>query len=164
MPTPRTSKAEPHRRIRSLRGVLVVAATISLLTLLAPTAFADSHGRKTFHLAKNCDTFPICVVTASSDRRIPVGTEITYADTSVFPNALIPTVHGKGGSATGLCDLSAINAGTGPGTCVFDGGTGSLKHFRIDLAVTFDGTLWYWDGPIRHRHGHDGDAGEGRED
>lgn len=150
------SSSRPHRQSRGVRSLLLVAATIAAFTVLAPTATASPHAGKAFHLAKSCDAFPTCIVTASSDKHIKVGTTITYADTSVFPTALIPTINAKHGSATGLCDLSAINAGTGPGTCVFTGGTKSLKHFKIELTVTFDGTLWYWDGTFRrgHEHGH----------
>lgn len=142
----------PHRRMRSVRSLLVVAATVAAFTILAPSASASSPRHNGFHLEKQCDAFPTCVVTASNDRAIPVGTTITYADTSVFPTALIPTINAPHGSATGLCDLSAVNAGTGPGTCVFKGGHGSLKHFRIEIDVTFDGVLWYWDGSFCSRH------------
>ncbi len=117
--------------------------------MLAPTASASSH--KAFHLAKNCDAFPTCVVTASNYKKIPVGTEIIYSDASVSPNALLPTIHGRHGTSSGVCDLTAIFAGTGPGVCVFGDGTGSLTSFTAVLDVTFDGTLWYWDGSTGHR-------------
>jgi hypothetical protein len=150
-----TSPTIPRpRQTRSVRRVLAMVATIAVLAMLAPTASASSHKQHEFHLAKTCDAFPICVVTASSYRKIPVGTEISYADTSVYPSAMIPTINAPDGSATGLCDLSPIVAGTGSGTCVFHGGGGSLKHFRIELTVTFDGSLWYWDGTFHHKHGH----------
>jgi hypothetical protein len=134
---------EPHRRMRSARRLLVIAATIAALSMLVPTASASSH--KAFHLAKTCEAYPTCVVTASNDKKIPVGTEITYSDQSVAPNALLPTIHGRHGTSSGVCDLTAIFANTGPGLCVFGEGTGSLTGFRVELLVTFDGTLWYWD-------------------
>ena len=138
------SQTQPKRRMRSLRRLLVIGATIAALTALSPTASAAS--QKAFHLAKTCDAFPTCVVTASNYKKIPVGTEITYSDAGVAPSGLLPTIHGRHGTASGVCDLTAIFAGTGPGTCVFSSGTGSLTSFTATLAVTFDGTLWYWDG------------------
>ena len=139
------------RRTRSIRRLLVIGAMIAALTALSPTASAAS--QKAFHLAKNCDGFPTCVVTASNYKKIPVGTEIKYSDASVPPSALLPTVHGKHGTTSGVCDLTAIFAGTGPGTCVFSSGAGSLTSFTATLAVTFDGTLWYWDGTSSHAGG-----------
>jgi hypothetical protein len=142
---------ERRRPIPSLRPFLVVAVIISAMVVVAPTASASS--RKAFHLAKNCDTFPTCIVTASNYKKIPVGTEITYSPASVPPSRLLPTVHGRHGTTSGTCDLTAINAGTGPGRCVFSSGTGSLTSFTASLSVTFDGRLWYWDGTYGHGGG-----------
>jgi len=142
---------DAQRRMSSARRLAVVAATIAALSALSPTAFAASE--KAFHLAKNCDAFPTCVVTASDYKKIPVGTEITYSDASVVPSGLLPTVHSSHGTTSGACDLTAIFAGTGPGTCIFSSGTGSLTSFTATLAVTFDGTLWYWDGTFSHAGG-----------
>jgi hypothetical protein len=140
--------------MRSTRRLLVIAASIAALTVFVPTASASSH--KAFHLAKNCDAYPTCIVMASNDKKIPIGTEITYSDESVAPNALLPTIHGRHGTVSGVCDLTAIFANTGPGLCIFGEGTGSLTGFKAELLVTFDGTLWYWDGTSSHG---DGDAG-----
>jgi hypothetical protein len=139
---------ERRRPMPYLRRVLVVAITISVMAVAAPTASAAS--QKAFHLAKNCDAFPTCIVTASNYGKIPVGTEIRYSAASVFPSGLLPTIHGRHGTTSGTCDLTAINAGTGPGRCVFSSGTGSLTSFTAELSVTFDGTLWYWDGTSGH--------------
>ena len=97
MSTGKHSSPKNHRT-RSIWRLLIIGATIAALTALSPTASAAS--QKAFHLAKNCDAFPTCVVTASNYKKIPVGTEITYSDTSVFPNALVPTIHGKHGTTT----------------------------------------------------------------
>lgn len=69
----------------------------------------------------------------------------------------MPTIHVRGGTATGLCDLSPIDAGTRPGQCVFDGGTGSLKHFAITVTVTTteDFNPWFWDGTLHKDRHHD---------
>ena len=142
-------QTRPHRRMRSLRTLLVVAGTFAALTVLAPTISAsqEHHGRM-FHLEKVCDATG-CTVTESTYEPISEGTRITYEGTP--PNALVATVHAKHGTAVGNCDISAVFAGTGPGTCIFQGGTGSLTPFRITLAVTFDGATWFWDGEFHHR-------------
>ena len=133
-------------RVVSVRRLLVIAAMVAALAIAAPTASEGS--QKVLHLAKTCGASfpPICVVTASNYNKVPVGTEIRYSDASVPPSSLLPTIHGRHGTTSGTCDITAIFAGTGPGTCVFSGGTGSLTSFTTELSVTFDGTTWYWDG------------------
>jgi hypothetical protein len=131
--------------MRSLRTLLVIAGTFAALTVLAPTASA-SHGR-TFHLVKVCDAAG-CTVTESNYPQISEDTRITYEGTG--PDALVATVHAEHGIAVGNCDISAVFAGTGPGTCVFQGGTGSLTPFRVTLAVTRHGADWFWDGEFHH--------------
>ena len=142
-------QTRPHRRMRSLRTLLVVAGTFAALTVLAPTISAsqEHHGRM-FHLEKVCAA-GVCTVTESTFEPISEGTRITYAGTP--PAALVPTVHATHGSAVGNCDISAVFAGTGPGTCIFGGGTGSLAAFRITIAVNFDGATWFWDGEFDRR-------------
>jgi hypothetical protein len=75
-----------------------------------------------------------------------VGTLITYQGDSA--DVLVATVHATHGTAVGDCDILSVFLGTGPGHCVFTGGTGSLEHFRITVEVTLDGAtgIWYWDG------------------
>jgi hypothetical protein len=140
------SPTEQHRRMRSLRRALVVVATIAALTMLAPTASAAAgNGGRAFHLAKTCDNTG-CTVTSSSDPTIAVDTLITYQGDS--PDALVATVNAEHGTAVGHCDILAVFLGTGPGHCVFTGGTAALQHFSITFEVTLDGGtgVWYWDG------------------
>jgi hypothetical protein len=143
------SQTRPHHRMRSHRTLLVVAGTFAALTVLVPTVSAsqEQHGR-TFHLVKVCDPGG-CTVTESNYPQISEETRITYEGTT--PDALVATVHAKHGTAVGNCDISAVFAGTGPGTCVFQGGTGSLTPFRITLAVNLDGADWSWDGEFHPR-------------
>ena len=143
------AQSGPRRRMRSLRTLLVIAGTFAALAVLAPTISAsqEHHGRM-FHLEKVCAA-GVCTVTESTFEPISEGTRITYAGTP--PAALVPTVHATHGSAVGNCDISAVFAGTGPGTCIFWGGTGSLAPFRITIAVTFDGATWFWDGEFDRR-------------
>jgi hypothetical protein len=108
----------------------------------AERAFA---GQQAFHLEKVCDTNTHCVVTSSSFKPIAVGTEINYSG----PDAdhLVAIFDIKNGSATGQCAIGSILADPSrPGTCRFDTGTGRLAQFHLDVAVTFDGSNWFWDG------------------
>lgn len=116
--------------------------------MLAPIASASSI--KAFHLAKVCvPDGSSCTVTESNYGPIRTGSTITYAGDTF--DALVATVHVNGGTAEGNCDITAAIDGTGPGVCVFTGGTGPLGHFTATTAAGFvdlyaDGSsLWTWD-------------------
>jgi hypothetical protein len=120
----------------------VPGVAVNNMSDAAALAFA---GQKTFHLVKVCDTATHCVVTSSSFNAIPVGTEINYSGPDV--DHLVAIFDIKNGSATGQCAIGSIfGAPSLPGTCRFDAGTGRLTQFHLDVAVTFDGSNWFWDG------------------
>ena len=137
---------------------MIVVATLAALTVLAPTASASSDKDGAFHLAKVCNAAgDTCVVTVSNSRSIPVGTTITYVGASF--DALVATIHADHGTATGTCNIQPVIDGTGPGRCTFDGGTGSLRHLHLTVAVTtIDFETWFWDGTPcnEHRSGQSG--------
>ena len=127
----------------SVRKLLAVIAATVALGLLVPVASAGT--QKPFHLEKVCDTATHCVVTASNFAGIPAGSEINY--TGQAPNNLVPVLTVKNGSVTGACAIGSVfETPSTPGSCDLAGGTGRLTQFHLDAAVTFDGTLWYWDG------------------
>jgi hypothetical protein len=123
-------------------GAVIPGVAVNSMSDAADRAFT---GRKAFHLAKVCDTATHCVVTASSFNAIPAGTEINYSGPD--PDHLVAAFDVKNGSATGRCAIGSIFADPLlPGTCKFDTGTGRLTQFHLDVAVTFDGSNWFWDG------------------
>jgi len=129
--------------MQSIRKLLAVSTAILALGVLVPTVAAASP--KPFHLEKVCDTATHCVVTASTFKAIPPGTEINYSG----PDAdhLVPVLATKNGSTTGTCAIGGVFASPStPGTCVLGSGSGRLTQFHLDAAVTFDGTHWFWDG------------------
>ena len=122
-------------------GAIVCMATAALA--LVPSASAASH--KAFHLEKVCDTGTHCTVTASDLGAIPAGTEINYSGPDLDHLVAVFTV--KNGSATGQCAIGSIFGNPSlPGRCVFATGTGRFTQFHLDVAVTFDGADWFWDG------------------
>jgi hypothetical protein len=126
-------------RLRLAVVVCVAAAALALV----PSGSAASH--KAFHLEKVCDTDTHCTVTGSDLGAIPVGTEINYSGPDL--DHLVATFIVKNGSATGQCAIGSIFGDPSlPGTCVFDMGTGRFTQFHLDVAVTFDGANWFWDG------------------
>ena len=123
-------------------GAAIPGVAVNNMSDAADRAFA---GQQAFHLEKVCDTATHCVVTSSSFKPIAVGTEINYSG----PDAdhLVAVFDIKNGSATGRCAIGSIFADLSrPGTCRFDTGTGRLAQFHLDVAVTFDGSNWFWDG------------------
>ena len=123
-------------------GAVIPGVAVNSMSEAADQAFA---GQQTFHLEKVCDTATHCVVTSSSFKPIAVGTEINYSGPDA--NHLVAVFDIKNGSATGQCAIGSIFADPSrPGTCKFDTGTGRLTQFHLDVAVTFDGSNWFWDG------------------
>jgi hypothetical protein len=129
--------------MHSIHRFLAVASVIVAFGVIVPTASAAS--QKPFHLEKVCDTATHCVVTASTFEAIPPGTEINYSGPDIDHLVAVLTV--KNGGASGQCAIGSIFGDpSAPGTCVFATGTGRLTQFHLDADVTFDGTLWFWDG------------------
>jgi hypothetical protein len=128
--------------MRSVRCLLLIG-TIVALSALAPIASAST--AKPFHVVKDCVP-PTCVVTSSSYRGIPPGSVINYSPND--DGSLTAVITVKTGTATGRCDLAPIFVGhTGPGSCVFSSGTGSLTQFHLRVGVdTEDFFTWTWDG------------------
>ena len=138
--------------MRTVRSLLVVGAIVAVAAL-APVASASTG--KPFHVVKDCDGLT-CVITSSSYKGIAAGSVINYtenADGSL--TAVISVVHG---SATGRCVLDPIFGDPSlPGTCVFSSGTGTLRQFRLNVAVTTtDFVTWFWNGTYRIGSGHCG--------
>jgi hypothetical protein len=147
--------------MRSLHRLVVAGATILALTAVVPSVSAASH--KAFHLEKVCDTATHCVVTSSSFKAIPAGTEITYGGPD--PNHLTAVITVRNGTATGQCAIGSL-VGYGdpslPATCTFDTGTGRLTqfHLSVKVATTAQYNPWYWDGTYWFGDdGHDGHDG-----
>jgi hypothetical protein len=128
---------------------VIPGVAVNNMSDAADQAFA---GPQTFHLDKVCDTETHCVVTSSSFKPIAVGTEINYSGPDA--NHLVAVFDIKNGTATGQCAIGSIFADPSlPGTCRFDTGTGRLTQFHLDVAVTFDGSNWFWDGTYRFGNG-----------
>jgi hypothetical protein len=128
--------------MRSVRRLLVVAATVVALTILVPSASAASP--KAFHLEKTCVSHVLCTVQVSDFKAIPQGTDISYAP-GPASGLVYATIVVKNGSTTGVCDWNQ----PGPvvlAKCTFDTGTGRLTQFHLAVDVTFDGSDWFWNG------------------
>jgi hypothetical protein len=128
--------------MRSLRKLVALGTAIIAIGVLVPVASAGT--QKPFHLEKVCEGTR-CVITASDFNAIPPGSEINY--TGPDADHLVPVLSIKNGTATGNCAIGSIfGTPSAPGHCTLTEGTGRLTQFNLDVQVTFDGTLWYWDG------------------
>ena len=126
----------------SVRKLLAVCTAVVAFGGLVPVASAAS--QKPFHLEKVCEGTR-CVVMSSNFAGIPAGSEINYTGPDV--DHLVPVLTIKNGSTTGQCAIGSVFATPStPGSCDLAGGTGRLTQFHLDAAVTFNGTLWFWDG------------------
>ena len=133
--------------MRSVRSVLVVAATIIALATIAPSASAAS--QKSFHVSKVCDSPIHCVITSSSFKAIPSGTEVNYTVRS--DGNLNAVIDVGNGTATGVCGPATL-----PTFCTFSEGTGRLTQFHLQVVVSpnADFSVWFWDGTYWFGGGH----------
>ena len=126
-----------------------VDAAAGLASGAAIPGVAVNNMQKAFHLEKVCDTATHCVVTSSSFKAIPAGTEITYSGPDA--NHLTAVITVKNGTATGHCAIGSL-VGYGdpslPARCTFNRGTGRLSQFHLNVKVTTTAQFnpWYWDG------------------
>jgi hypothetical protein len=132
--------------MRSIKKLLAITGAIVALGVLAPVALAGSH--QAFQLDKTCtgdSSEPlgyVCTVQHSDFKWIPAGTDVHYL--SQNGNVVQAEIDIDNGSTTGACTWSSdVDA-----VCVFDGGTGRLTQFHLDVVVSAnaDQSIWYWDG------------------
>ena len=135
--------------MHSIKQSLAVMGTIVALMALAPVASAGSY--QGFYLDKTCAEDPseplgyICTVQHSDFKWIPAGTDIRYL--SQTGNVVQASIEIRNGSTHGACTWSSdVDA-----VCDFDGGTGRLTQFHLEVVVTAnaDQSVWYWDGTYR---------------
>jgi hypothetical protein len=132
--------------MRSITRLLAIVATIVALTVLAPVAAAGT--QRGLHIDKTCsgdlsEPFGyICTLQHSDFRWFPAGTDVHYL--SQVGNVVQVRIEIANGSTEGSCTWSsAVDA-----ICLFNGGTGRLTQFHLDVVVTAntDQSIWYWDG------------------
>jgi hypothetical protein len=136
--------------MRSIRVLIVVAATLLAVSGCSASAAANAH--KAFHLDKTCVSGVGCTIVSSDLALIPPGTLITYTDigdgSTKQKNATFTT---KDGSASGFCDFNHDGKPLAA-QCTFLSGTGALTGFHLvaDVTLTGDGktpaSVWHWDG------------------
>ncbi len=131
--------------MRSVRPLVVVAATILAISLMVPSASAASP--KAFHLSKTCVSDVLCTIVTDTFGAIPGGTDVTYTydNSDPWDGLAYPTIQVRNGSTTGVCDWFHSTAPV-LARCTFAAGTGRLTQFKLVVDVTFDGTTWFWDG------------------
>ena len=130
--------------MRSVRSLLVVAATVLAFSALAPSVSAASP--KAFHLDKTCTSNVLCTISSSNFKPLTGGTDVTYTWDATRPWLAYPTIVVRNGSTTGVCDWDQPGP-TVLAKCTFDSGTGRLTEFHLAVDVTVDANnVWHWDG------------------
>jgi hypothetical protein len=134
--------------MRSVRSLVVVAATALALTVFVPSASAAAP--KAFHLDKTCaadSSEPlgyVCTIQHADFKWFPAGTEVHYLSQNEAGDVVQAAIWIKNGSTNGVCVWSSpVNA-----VCTFSPGTGRLAQFHLVVNVTAnaDASIWYWDG------------------
>jgi len=95
-----------------------------------------------------------CTIQSSNLQAITAGSRLFALEAvqgSTLDSDLVLYV-GPGNEALGHVVLSRT---TRTGEITFAGGTGSFRRFHARADVSFDGSLWHWDGTYRFTGDHD---------
>jgi hypothetical protein len=99
------------------------------------------------HVTKECSQYTgeagsFCTITSSNIDSIKPGTRVVYAAAAAGTH-LDCDIDLEGSELRGhvLLDLAENT-----GRVTLSGAGGELTGFSADTVVTFDGTLWHWDG------------------
>lgn len=143
---PQSFLMQGQSRMRRLRRLAVVGATLALMAILVPSVSAGTS--KSFYLDKSCSPDAseplgyVCTVAHSDFKWFPAGTKVHYL--SQTGNVVQAAIDIGNGSTSGACVWSSdVNA-----VCTFGGGTGRLTQFHLMVTVTAnaDASVWYWNG------------------
>ena len=145
--------------MKRILGLIVAAALVGTFAVASQArTSASSHSRtRALHVTKECSHYfgnpgEYCTIVSSNVGTITAGSKVFYFE-AAGANGLdsdLALYAGPGNVANGHVTLPSDT-----GEITFRGGTGAFRGFRARAVVTFDGTLWHWDGTYRFRgHGH----------
>jgi hypothetical protein len=145
-------------------GLKAILGSVLALTLAGAFAVASQGGTASssprqgaLHLTKTCAPLDadgkagaFCTIEGSNLRQIAAGAKVFYLEPAGASSLDSDVVlyAGPGNIALGHVTLS-FTTPTPTGEITFAGGTGSLGGFHARAAVSFDGTVWHWDGTYR---------------
>jgi hypothetical protein len=99
------------------------------------------------HVTKDCSQYTgeagsFCTITSSNLEAIKPGTRVVYA-AAAAGTQLDCDIDLEG---SGLRGHVVLDLGANTGRVTLTGEAGDQAGFSADTEVTFDGTLWHWDG------------------
>ena len=140
------------KRILGLTLAVTIAGAFAVASQ-ARTAHPARHGA--LHVTKECGDYQgqagqFCTITSSNLPEIPNESKVFYFEAAGAGglDSDLALYAGPGDVALGHVTLSLT---TLTGEITFSGGTGSLRGFHASADVSFDGSLWHWDGTYRFR-------------
>jgi hypothetical protein len=141
------------KRILGLILALAIAGVLAVGSQARNTHNPPRHGA--LHVTKECGDYQglagqFCTIQTSNIPEIPAYSRVFY-----FENVVNGTLDsdlalyaGPGNVALGHVVLSLTDAS---GEITFAGGSGVFRGFHARAHVSFDGSLWHWDGTYRFR-------------
>jgi hypothetical protein len=142
-----------------MKGMLGLILTVTVAGAFAVVGQARTahhpsrHGA--LHVVKDCPPSQyagqaggFCTITASNLPEIPKGARVFYLEAAAGTglDSDLVLYAGPGNVAFGHVTLSFTSK---TGEITFARGTGSFRRFHAQVAVSFDGALWHWDGVYR---------------
>jgi hypothetical protein len=151
------------KRILGLTLVVAMAGAFAVASQARTAHHPARHGA--LHVTKDCPPSQyagqaggFCTIMSSDLQAIPAGSRVFYLEALGADGTLdsdLALYAGPGNVAIGHVVLSLTTA---TGEITFAGGTGDFRGFRARVDVSFDGSLWHWDGTYRFRGSDEGDG------
>lgn len=142
--------------MKRMLGLILTVTLAGALAVVAQARTAHHPSRHgALHAVKDCPPAQyagqaggFCTITASNLREIPAGARVFYLEAAANGalDSDLVLYAGPGNVAFGHVTLSFASQ---TGQITFARGTGSFKRFHAQVAVSFDGKLWHWDGVYR---------------
>jgi hypothetical protein len=141
------------KRILGLVLAVTTAGALAVASQARNTHHPARHGA--LHVTKECGSYQgqpgqFCTIQTSNIPAIPAGARVFYFE--AVQNGVLDSdlalYAGPGNVALGHVVLSLTAAS---GEITFAGGSGAFRRFHARAHVSFDGSLWHWDGTYRYR-------------
>ncbi len=142
------------KRMLGLALAVTIAGAFAVASQARTAHHPPRHGA--LHVTKDCPPADyagqaggFCTIMSSNLPAITAGSRVFYFE-ALAPDGTLDSdlalYAGPGNVALGHVVLSLSTA---TGEITFAGGTGSFRGFRAHVDVSFDGSLWHWDGTYR---------------
>lgn len=147
--------------MKRMLGFILAAAIAGAFAVASQARTAHhppQHG--VLHVTKDCPPSQyagqaggFCTIMSSNLEAISAGSRVFYFEALGADGTLNSDLALYGGPGNVALGHVVLSLATATGEITFTGGTGDFRRFHARVDVSFDGSLWHWDGTYRFTGG-----------